>query len=330
MATSRRQSAARESRRPWWIFTALIVFLVVDVLLVVLALQSTAPRPPGPTTPRPSASSESTSTPSATPATDEDADADEDVEVASSITAAAPTRLLSALDDQVAWRATTGSCPDAPAMPQLTTDGGATWKSTDITASTDVRALQRILVTSADTASFIGATGEECDPEFVRTFVAGDDFAENTEQLDGTWHLSPVGSDTVHAPGGDVAAPCESAVVVSPLDDARAAVLCDDSSLHVTTDAGETWTRIDDTDGAVALTESEEGFLVALVGTSECDGARLAAFDSDGARTDVGCVQSPLGASELATATAIDWTADAIWAWVDDRLLISTDGGNTW
>jgi hypothetical protein len=323
MAKSHRQSAARDARRPWWIFTALIVFLVVDVLLVVLALQSTAPRPAGPTSPRPSAA-EQTPTPSATSTPDADAAS------ASSVTAAAPTRLLSALDDEVAWRATTGRCPDATATPELTTDGGSTWKSTDITASTDVRALQRIVVSTADTASFIGATGEECDPEFVRTFVAGDDFAENRDQLDSTWYLSPVGSDSVHAPDGDVAAPCGNAVVVAPLDGDRAAVLCDDSSLHVTTDVGETWTPVVDTDGAVALTEAEDGFLVALVGAPECDGAQLAVFDVDATRTDISCVESPLDAPDLATAVAIDWNADAIWAWVDERLLISTDGGNTW
>lgn len=324
MAKSHRQSAARDARRPWWIFTALIVFLVVDVLLVVLALQSTAPRPSGPTSPRPSASTQPTPVPSATSTPDEEA------APGPLVTAVAPTRLLTAIDDEVAWRATTGACPDASAAPELTTDGGASWKPTDITASTDVRALQRVIVSSAETASFIGATGDECDPAFVRTFVAGDDFAESAELLDDTWFLSPVGSASVHTPAGDVEAPCASALVVSPLDDDRAAVLCDDSSIHVTTDTGVTWIRLDDTEGAVALTEGDEAFLVALAGSTDCDGVRLARYGTDGTRTDVGCVESPLDPAELATATAIDWTADAIWAWVDGRLLISTDGGNTW
>ncbi|RWZ68626.1 hypothetical protein ELQ92_05350 [Labedella populi] len=325
MAKPRRMSAERESRKPWWIFTALVVFLVVDVLLVVLALQSTASRPSGSTVPLPSASlpasvPEQSDTPAPTP----------DEESESSVTAVAPTRILAALDGDVAWRATTGGCPDATAAPELTTDGGESWKSTDITGTTDVRALQRIFVSSADTASFIGATGEDCTPEFVRTFVAGDDFAESSAQLDGTWFIPPTEREVVHSPGGDVAAPCDEALVVSSLSAEQAAVLCDDSSVHVTTDTGSTWIPLDGTDGAVALTEGDGGFLIALAGTSACAGVQLVLADTEGTRTDVSCIESPLDGAELAATTAIDWNADSIWAWVDDRLLISTDGGNTW
>lgn len=324
MAKPRRLSAEREARRPWWIFTALIAFIVVDVLLVVLALQSTAPRPSGPSSPRPSASSEQPQ-PSAPPTGTSD-----EAGTASDIVAVAPTRLLSALDDEVAWRATTGGCPEASAAPQLTTDGGDSWKSTDITRSTDVRALQRIIVSSAETASFIGATGDDCAPEFVRTFVAGDDFAENPDQLEGAWFLSPVSAATIHSPDGDVDSPCPEALVVAPLDVSSAGVFCDDNTIHVTIDAGATWEQLSDAGNVIAFTDAENGFLVAIANTADCEGARLALLDLDGVRTDAGCIESPLTPSELAAAIAIDWNDEAIWAWVDDQLLISTDGGNTW
>jgi cytoskeletal protein RodZ len=326
MAKPRRMSAAREARKRWWVLAALLIFLAVDVLLVILALQSTAPRPQQ-TTGAMQQSAPTTPTPEPT----EDSEPASDRGPASVITAAAPTRLLSALDSETAWRATTGACPDATAEPELTTDGGESWKPTDITGSTDVRALQRILVSSADTASFIGASGDGCQPQYVRTFVAGDDFAENPELLDGSWFVTSVGSDRLHSPTGDVDGPCDSVLTVAPLDSEGAAVLCGDGSVHVTTDTGSSWSRVEDAAGTVAVTATQDGYVLAMAGVAECDGARLLRVDAEGgAGSEVGCIESPLPAAELAGSTAIDWTQDALWVWVDDRLLVSTDAGDSW
>lgn len=314
----RRISAAREARKRWLILIGIALFLAVDVLLVMLALQSTSPRSESSAAATlPTSGEQPTATSS--PPTDD----------APAVTASAPTRIIAALDGSVAWRATTGTCPDAAAAPELTVDGGATWTQTDLTGATGLTALQRIFVSGPSTASFLGS-GSECTPEVMRTFVAGADFAEYPGQLDGSWYLSPVGSATVHAPGGDVAAPCESAVTIAPLDEARAAVLCSDGSLHLTTDVGASWTAMAPVPGAIAVTESDDGFLVATAGSEGCAGVQLTAIGVSDDRTPLGCVESPLPAAELAGSTAVDWTADGIWMWVDDRLLISTDEGETW
>jgi len=312
-------SAAREERKRWLAIIGIVLFLAVDILLVVLALRSTSPRDSGSASlsePLPAASSPSatpTSTPSATPA----------------ISPAAPTRILTALDASVAWRATTGACPSAVASPELTTDGGGTWSSTDLTTTTGVVALQRIVVTDPDTATFLGAA-DDCTADAARTFVAGADFAAAPDQLDGTWYLAPVGGATVHAPGGDVAAPCASTIAIAPLDDSRAGVLCGDGGVHLTADAGASWTAVESPDGTIALTETSEGVLVASIGTAQCAGVQLTTISLTDDSAPLACVESSESASDLVGSTAIDWTDDSIWIWVDDRLLISTDQGATW
>ncbi len=320
MAKPRRFSGARESRRSWWLIAGLIAFVVVDVLLVVLALRSTAPSPTKDGTPESLPLGPTTSAPSPRDTADPE----------DRIVAVAPTRLLAALDASTAWRATTGACPDAEAEPELTTDGGASWKTTDITGATDVRALQRMIVSSAETASFIGLTGGDCTPQYVRTFVAGDDFAEYPDQLATSWYVAPAGASTTHTPAGDADAPCPSAVALAPLTVERAAVLCADTSLHVTDDTGSTWSPLTEAIGAIALTETADGYLVAAAGRDDCEGVQLSIVDATGSRSDIGCVESPLPAAELAASIAIDWTPESVWLWLDERLLISTDGGTTW
>ncbi|PSL38913.1 hypothetical protein CLV49_2543 [Labedella gwakjiensis] len=314
-------SAAREARKRWLAIAGIVLFLAVDILLVVLALRSMSPRDNGsgpPAEPVPVASSPmatpaNTPTPSATPG----------------VTVAAPTRVLTALNATVAWRAMTGACPATAANPELTTDAGATWTSTDLTTTTGVLALQRIVVTDADTATFLGSA-EDCTPDAARTFVAGADFAEAPDQLDGTWYLAPVGSATMHAPGRDVAAPCASAVSVAPIDDSRAGVLCADGSAHITDDVAATWTSVDAPAGTVALTGTSNGLITASVGSNDCAGVLLTNIGLTGDSSPLGCVESSESPADLSGSTAIDWTDDSMWIWVGDRLLISTDQGATW
>lgn len=318
---SPRIPGAREPRKRWLPLTGIALLVAMDILLVVLALQSASPRTngsPAANTPAPSALEPAATTPASPSGGGE-----------TTVTPTTPTRILGALDENVAWRATTGACQDAVATPELSVDGGATWTAADLTGATGITALQRIFVTGSDTAAFLGA-GSDCTPEVMRTFVAGADFEEDPGQLDGSWYLAPVGSATVHAPGGDVSAPCESAIVVAPLDETRATVLCDDGSLHLTTDTGVSWTALAPLPGAITVTETADGFLVASIGSESCAGVQLTTLGVDDDRTSLGCVESSVSAAELAGSTALDWTDDGIWMWVDERLLISTDEGATW
>jgi hypothetical protein len=317
----RRMSAARESRKRWLAVAGIVVFLLVDIVLVVLALQSTSSRDNGTAADVPDAVSTPESTASSTP-TPESSEP-------TSVLPVAPTRILAALDATTVWRATTGACPDTAATPEISDDGGATWTPTDITSATGLSALQRIVVSDASTATFLGH-GEDCAPDAARTFVAGSDFAPSPNELAREWYLATVGGTTVHTPNGDVTAPCASALALAPIGDARVAVLCADGDVHLTVDGGAAWTPLGAPSGTIAIAGAADGLLTASVGSTGCDGVQVAALGVDGETSVLACVESSMSPADLAGTTAIDWTDDAIWMWVDDRLLVSTDEGETW
>jgi hypothetical protein len=317
----RRMSAARKSRKRWLAVAGIVVFLLVDIVLVVLALQSTSSRDNGAAADVPDAVSTPGSTASSTP-TPESSEP-------TSVLPVAPTRILAALDATTAWRATTGACPDTAATPEISDDGGATWTPTDITSATGLSALQRIVVSDASTATFLGHD-EDCAPDAARTFVAGSDFAPSPNELAAEWYLAPVGGTTIHTPNGEVTAPCARALTLAPIDDAQVAVLCADGDVHLAVDGGAAWTPLDAPAGTIAITGADDGFLTAGVGVEGCDGVQVAALGVDGETSVLACVESSMSPADLAGTTAIDWTDDAIWMWVDDRLLVSTDEGETW
>jgi hypothetical protein len=332
----RRAETSSKTRTRWATIGALVALLVLDVVLVALALQSTSSTAGATSGPAPvptstdSARPTPTPQPSGSPASPSGAPSAPDGE----LTATVPSRILAALDESIAWRATTGACPDALAAPELTVDRGNGWKATDVSGTTGVRSLQRIFVSDGETASFIGAGAGDCSPQFVRTFVAGDDFDVFPDQLAGSWYLAPVGGAVVHTPTGEAAAPCPAAVSIAPLDENRAAVLCDDSAIHLTVDAGATWDELSETPGAIALTATRDGLVVVVAGDDDCAGAVILGVDIGrdvvDTRTDVACVESPASPRVLAATTAIDWTDAAMWLWIDDRVLISVDGGQSW
>jgi hypothetical protein len=317
----RRMSAARESRKRWLAVAGLVLFLLVDILLVALALQSTSSRDNGASANVPGAVSTPGSTASSTPTPE--------TSEPTTVLPVLPTRILAALDATTVWRATTGPCPDAAAAPEISDDGGVSWTTTDITSATGLSALQRIVVSDASTATFLGQ-GQGCAPDAARTFVAGSDFAPSPNELAAEWYLAPVGGSTVHTPQGDVPAPCASALALAPIDDARVAVLCADGDVHVTVDGGDAWTALGAPAGTIAVAGAVGGFLTASVGVADCDGVQVGSLGVDGATDMLACVESSRSPADLAGTTAITWTDDAIWMWVDDRLLVSTDEGETW
>ena len=119
-----------------WAFAGLIAFVIVDLVLVGWAMSSVHATPSG-TKDVSSTSATHSTTPRPTPTATT-------TPQAAIPNAVAPTRVLAALNDTVAWRATTGACPATPATLEHTSDGGATWKSSDAAGPTGASTVLRI------------------------------------------------------------------------------------------------------------------------------------------------------------------------------------------
>jgi len=320
MPRPRRYVPRDSSRRRLWIYLAVLVFLLVDVLLISWALgarsanaPSSTPAPIPTFTPEVSASP----TPTATAAT----------------VAIPPTRILSALDDTTAWRATTGECPSAPATPELTTDGGETWRMTDATDDVQITALQGLTAVSDTLVEIVGLAADDCSPQFARSFVAGDEYSTNSDLLGDQWYVDPADRSTVHTPEGEVAAPCETIVdlAVRPDDDESAAIVCADTSVLATDDSGMTWTLPLRGDGIVNLAVTAVGYVIATVGLPECAGVQLTALSDDlTTATPTDCLPVEVPAETMQGKVAVSEAAGTLWVWAGESVMRSIDQGTTW
>jgi hypothetical protein len=304
------------SRRRAWVYFAVAVFLIVDIALVVLALNSAHPGTPRDTLrPIPTFTAQAPSPSPAQSAT-------------TSARAVPSTRVLAAFDGTTAWRATTGACPATPASPELTTDSGATWKKTDATGPTKVTAIQRIFVGGKDLAMMVGLNQADCTPALIKTFVAGRSYAAYPKELAGTWFVNPADRSSVHSPAGVFASPC-SVIALAPRDAKTAAVLCDDHTVHMTTDAAATWLIRVDAPGAVALAASDTGYFAAALDQVGCAGVQVTGVNTN-ATSNPGCYPIDAAADSLAAKVAVSAAGGTLWLWAGDSVARSTDNGATW
>lgn len=308
------------SRRRVWIYLAVIAFVVVDMLLIGWALGA---RNVG--TPSESFRPIPTFTPNQLIPTPT-------AEAAASV-AMPSTRLLSALDDTTAWRATTGECPTASAMPELSTDAGATWVSTDATGDVQITALQRLDVVTDSLVELIGLSAQECTPQFARSFVAGADYSDFPSQLGNEWYLDPADRSEVQTPAGVQAAPCASLVALAPRTDVEdsAAVLCGDTQVFTTDDSGITWSNPIQMPGSVNLAVTPVGYVIATVGLPECAGVQLTALSADLTKaTPTGCLPVDEPVETMQGNVAVSEAAGTLWVWVSDLVMRSNDQGTSW
>ena len=314
------------SVRRRWLVIGLTTFLALDVVLIGWALAqndttpvsdlvvSASPGPePTPSSPEP-APSESPA-PSATPSASPTPQAD----------AVPPTRLLSALGGTVAWRSNVGSCPSTPPTPELSTDGGATWTPSNLNAPTDATAIVSIRTRGTELATMVALSGTDCAPEFVQTYVGGDNWAVYPDRLAGSWFVNPANRASVHSPQGDRAAPCPSVVDLASRGDTSAAVLCSDHTVFRTTDAGSTWGPSVAVPGSVALASSSNGYAIAVTADPGCGSVAIASIDSSkSAATFNGCASIP---EPEAGTIAIAEGSGALWLWAGQTLVRSTNAG---
>lgn len=325
MARPIRHVPRDSSRRRLWVYLAVGAFLLVDVVLIVFALSSTR----GSATteaarPMPTLAAEVTSEPTATPSPTA-------VPASVAVLPVPPTRLISAVDETTAWRATSGDCPATTVEPELTTDAGATWAATDATDQTEVTALQSLTATSENILELVGLAAADCEPQFVQTFVGGDTFKAYPDKLDGAWFVDPADRAVLHSPAGDVAAPCLAVVALAARDTESAALLCADQTVFTTEDFAETWSRAVTVPGLVNLAVTQTGYIGVAVGLSECAGVQLIALSVDSLEvTPTGCllVQTPV--ETMPGNVAISEAAGTTWLWVGDTVHTSSNGGLAW
>lgn len=316
------------SRRRRVAVIGLLIFLVLDVALVAWAsAASNTPRSnsgapagaypasatvrPTPSQSPPPKAATATPTPTATPAAD----------------ATTPSRLLAAVDGNTAWRATTGPCPATPASVELSTDGGATWKKSDASGSAKASALIRLTGQSAKQASAVALASAGCAPEFIRTYVGGDNWASYAGETSSAWYADPSSNSKVHSPNGQVNAPCTVAgLAVSGNTDA--AVLCANHDVYRTNDSGANWGTPQHVDGGAAIGARDGGYIVAAVGAGQCGGVQTVSLD---AGTSPASPLACVGSTQPATGTvAVSGGNGALWLWAGDSVTRSLDGGTTW
>jgi len=308
------------SRRRTWVYLAVGAFILFDVVLIAFALGS-ADADPG-VTPGvvPTPSSSVTSTPSPSPVANAEP-------AANTIVAMPVTRLISAVDGTTAWRAATGACPAAVASPEVTTDSGATWTTTDATTPTDVTSVQSLSAQSATVLELVGLDLADCAPDFVKTFVGGDNFRAYPDRIDAQWFVDPADRAVVHSPEGDQPAPCDSVLTLAPRSGTEAAVLCDANELYVTTDAAATWSPAVIVTGAVNVASSDAGYVAAIAGSADCVGVQVVTLSPELEATVTGCLPVT---GDLAGNVALSASGDTLWLWAGDIVARSTTAGAAW
>lgn len=241
-----------------------------------------------------------------------------------------PTRLKSilvALDSKVAWRATVGSCDRGGAKLESTSDGGATWSTTQ---NVSLEVVTRIQVTSANQAFVVGAKSD-CRLVLVDTSDGGATWA-TPQAASSTWALSPKSTSTLLLPSGQTAEPCEGQAVVDFSRGATtdtAVVLCGTGMVRRTTDSGASWSNVSEATGAYAVSAGSTGTQAYVAGAGEkCAGVQLWSVTSSGPKA-LGCAKVPVK-NVKPGAVALSVSGKSAWLLVRGAVWKSSDGLQTW
>lgn len=295
--------------------TAVVAFLVIDLILVSAAVTRTGGGSAGESTAAPAPSATSTdaaATPVASPTPS----------AAASETVAAPTVFLAAGNAEVAWRTTGGSCTGAPARIQTTIDEGRTW-DTRSTGTFDARRILALQVESPDVGSIVADVTAACTRTTLQSFTGGEFWRDAPALTATTAYIDPTQPGTVQLVQGPEDAPCDDAVQVVDSGQA-AAVLCGSGALHVRSGSGD-FRRID-APGVLALALGTDGILTAGT-TDSCAGTSVGRIvPASGAVSVLGCAAAvPTSGSVAISAAGRD-----VWLLTGDDVSISADGGTTW
>ena len=296
--------------------TAVVAFLVIDLILVSAAVTRTGGGTGGPA-PSPDAAASASADPA--PAT---AAPTPEPTAAPAPSVAAPTVFLAAGNADVAWRTTAGSCTGEAARIQTTIDRGRTW-DTRTTDSFDARRVLALSVASPDVGSIVADVTAACSRTALQSFTGGEFWRDSPALASTTAYVDPADPGTVHLVQGQRDAPCDDAVQAVDSGQA-AAVLCGSGAVHVRSGGGD-FRRVD-APGVLALALGPDGILTA--GTAEsCRGTSVGRIvPSTGAVSVVGCES----AVPTSGAVALSAAGRDVWLLTGDAVSVSTDGGASW
>lgn len=304
---------------------ALVLVAVLVVLNgVVLTVLLTADRPAASTQPAsaPPASLPTTAAPSPEDPTSQTPVEDPSTAGPTVAPASLATRQIVAVGEDVAWRSTLASCGQGSAIVERTLDGGASWDAAEL----DIDSVVRLRATDAGSAFVVGAA-QNCATALASTGDGGETWTRADATLSSAWFLAPTDRTFVAGPRGDAPVPCPAgAVDLAAVDVQRGAILCQDGSIAVSDDGGQTWQTTVSVAGARALTQNGSSYAVATF-EGPCEALSVYGVSSDGqAQTE------PFACAPVTTAVevAVSIAGDQMWVWSGTELAISRDGGQTW
>lgn len=303
----------------------LIVLTVVVIALCILALNSVrGPKTETPKAPsnssgsaptNPTASGSPVESPGTSPGT-----------TANSLTPA--SQAIVASDSASAYRTHAGSCPDGGASIDVTSDGGATWDSFDLSSRLGLGNIQSVGTGNSAYAWLIGQSLTDCTMTAAQTYTSGRDWELAPQVLSSEWYVDPTNTKSLTGPGGEtVEAPCSLGRLTSSAD--SVAGVCTDGRIVISNDDGASWAESETQRGIDALAFTPDGLTAALVGQTACaDGVEVRTFDSSLQSTGETC--APAGAA-AAGQTSLSAAEDGtLWLGVGDAVLRSSDSGASW
>jgi len=312
MAKDRARKRGRRNARPFLI-AALALFVGVDIALVGYAITDDGPNS---TFEEPAASGEGPK------ASAEPAPTETPLEPL-----AAPGAYISAVDASTAYRTQAGDCGSATApVLEKTSDGGATWVASSLT--TDLSSVFRLQAQDSSYAFVLGGAASTCEVGFTATYTSGTGFQTYPDRVAASWYADPATPGAVHSPSGSFPTPCDVVVGLAPSTDLSAAVLCADRTIYRTGDGARAWDSGTTVLGATAVSQTSNGYLVAVTEDAACDGVLIASLGYTGDATSAGC----LAGVDTSGAPQVVLTAggSSVWLQVGNDVAVSSDGGATW
>lgn len=282
-----------------WGLLGLLAMIVADVVLVAWAV-GLLPGGRAASVPDPATASSASPSPSKSPSP------------SSSRTAASTGSpfVLALVDDEHAWRSTTGRCDGTAPVLERTEDGGASWSRVKIEAKQVLR-----LRFSEPTVGFAVVSDGSCTPSVRATADAGATWQESAAGE--TW--APLDGPDVLVPGGREVAACGTAKVLglAPVTGERAWVLCSDGAVRSTSDSGQSWSTSERVQGATSIAATEERVAVTAEG-GDCKGTTIRVAADGGELGNDSCVED-------ATRAAVALSGDGGWLVTKDSTWRSSD-----
>jgi hypothetical protein len=232
-------------------------------------------------------------------------------------------RLMAVSDDpERLLRAQGVECGAGDPTLEVSADGGQTWTQAD-TSMLEMAGVRQIQFGEGGRAQ-LAFVDQQCGLQFARSYVHGGAW-EAGPGAGGIWTLSP--EDDVEGlvvSGEEVEAPCT--VVGTSGASERGIILCDDGTVAVSDDSGQSWSDTIAVDGAQAVASGADDFLVVSQDTDECAGVSVRSFDGDELGDSGECKDVEIEPDQIAASVG----AGSLYVWANDETLRSDDLGESW